>query len=44
MELLTLGFLAHVLWFGAVCIIKSILGQRGVWDPPRARLDLGSIP
>ena len=44
MELLTLGFLAHVLWFGAVCIIKSILGQGGVWDPPRARLDLGSIP
>ena len=37
MELLTLGFLAPVLWFGSVCIIKSILGQRGIWDPPRAR-------
>ena len=44
MELLTLGLLAPVLWFGAGCITKSILGQKGVWDPPRATLDLGSIP
>lgn len=28
-ELLALDFLAQVLWFGAMCIIKNILEQKG---------------